>query len=660
MSTSSVNLTNSALDVGSIVENLIYIERAPVRNMESQVSTLQSKITAYRSLNTKLSTLADKVNTLLFGETEAPLTTPYSYSERLSESIFARCKVTSSDDDTITATASNAMIAGEYSISVSTLAQAKSMASSGFADLTSASLGTGTFIITTGTNDPVTLTINSTNNTLTGLRDAINNADAGVTASIINDGSATPYRLLLTANETGTANAFTIADNLSGGQALSIAQTQAAADAAFVVNGVSVTQSSNTVSEVIDGVTFTLKDTTSGPVTLSVEKDLDAIVSAINEMVSAYNAVNSFINSQFTYNSTTETAGVLSGDSTLRRIQSNLQSQLTQTMANRFTDFRVIGQVGLNVNRDGSLSLDEGEFREALSDDFTAVAALFLGEGAPSGGATASDSRVTYGGKTAATQPGTYAVQVDTLAEQAFGIGNQVVDSLDYDETLTITYGTANAVVNLLQNDALVDVLLKINNELSTQGMSITAADDGTGRIKISTNAYGSAESISIVSDLDGILGTTGFGTMPVIDTGIDIAGRIGGNAATGVGLTLTGAAGQPEEGLSLAIAQTTTGNYGTVTIAPEDAGVDGASFLVNLSSLLDGLTDPLTGPIQTATDGLNKSIEYLNDSISSFEDRLEIRRALLTAEFSKADEALRLMTVTQASLSAQISSLSK
>jgi flagellar hook-associated protein 2 len=329
-------------------------------------------------------------------------------------------------------------------------------------------------------------------------------------------------------------------------------------------------------------------------------------------------------------------------------------------MSNRYTNYRVIGQVGVDVNRDGSLSLNESEFREALADDFSAVAALFLGEGAPEGSATATDSRVTYSGKTAATQAGTYSVQIDTLAQQASAVGSQTVDMLDFDETLTITYGAASAVVDLLQNDALVDVLLKINNELSAQGMSVTAVDDGTGRIKISTNGYGSSESISVVSDLDGILGTTGFGTMPVTGIGIDIAGSIGGHAATGSGLTLTGASGQPEEGLSLTFAQTAIGNYGTVTVAPSDAGVDGASFLVNMCSLLDGITDPLSGPIQTATDGLNKSIDYLNDSISTYEDRLEMRRAMLTAEFSKADEALRLMTVTQASLSAQIGSLSK
>jgi flagellar hook-associated protein 2 len=659
MSTSSINLTNSVLDVATIVDSLIYVESAPVRKMESQVSTLQSKVSAYRSLNTKLSALSDKVNTLLFGKTDAPLTTPYTFSDRLADSLFAQCKVTSSDDESIAATASSATTGGEYSITVSNLAQAKTMASSGFADATSAALGTGTFTITTGTNDPVTLTINSSNNTLNGLRDAINNADAGVTAAIINDGSATPYRILITAKDMGTANAFTVTDNLSGGQALNFAQTQAAANAQFIVNGVSVTKSTNNISDVIDGVSFTLKDTTTGPITLSVEKDVDAIVSAIEELATAYNAVNSFINTQFKYNSTTETAGVLAGDFTLRRVQSTLQNQITQSMTNRFTNYRVISQVGLEVSHDGSLSLDKSALRDALSDDFTAVAALFLGDGTPSGSATVTDSRATYNGKTSATQPGTYAIQIDTLAQQASAVGTQTVGTLGYDETLTITYGTASAMVDLLVGDELVDVLLSINNEFSAQGMAITATDDGTGKIKISTNSYGSSQTITVVSSIAGILGTTGFGTTPVVANGVDIAGRIGGNAATGDGLTLTGASGQPEEGLSLSFAQTTTGNYGSVTVAPDEEGVNGASFLVNLCGALDGLTDPLSGPIQTATDGLNNSIEYLNESIQSYEDRLEIRKALLTTEFSKADEALRLMSVTQASLSAQLNSLS-
>ena len=134
------------------------------------------------------------------------------------------------------------------------------------------------------------------------MKNAINAANAGVTASIINDGSSNPYRLLLTADDSGIANSFTVADNLIGGQALGLSETQAAADAQFVVNGVSISKSSNTVSDVISGVTFTLKNQTAAAVTLSIGKDIDSIVKSLKDLVAAYNEVNSFISNQFTYN----------------------------------------------------------------------------------------------------------------------------------------------------------------------------------------------------------------------------------------------------------------------------------------------------------------------------------------------------------------------
>ena len=193
MSTSSVNIMSSVLDVQGIVDNLIYVESAPVRRMQSQSATLQSKVSAFQSLNTKLSTLLDSVNGILFSGNVVPFQKSYTFSERLADSIFAKGNVESSDDSIISATATNVASTGNYSITVSTLAQAKSMASAGFADISTTQTGTGTLVITTGANDPITINVDSSNNTLTGLRNAINAANAGVTASILNDGSATPY-----------------------------------------------------------------------------------------------------------------------------------------------------------------------------------------------------------------------------------------------------------------------------------------------------------------------------------------------------------------------------------------------------------------------------------------------------------------------------------
>jgi flagellar hook-associated protein 2 len=658
-STYSVNLLSSSIDVNTIVENLMAIERAPVDIMEGKVTALQNKVSAYQSLNTKLSALSEKLNALLYGGGDAPLVQPYSFSDRLSKSLFAQCGMVSSDESKITATASNAAAGGSYSFTVGNLAKAQTVASSSYADATSTSLGTGTITITTGSNVPVTLTINSSNSTLSGIRDAINNSGAGVTATIINDGSATPYRLMITANNTGTANSFSVSSSLTGGQSPTFTQTQAAEDAQFVLNGVSISKSTNTISDVIDGITFTLKDVSAAPVTIHAERNTDAVVDALNEFIKAYNEVNSFINGQFTYSSDTKKAGVLAGDSTLRHIQRMLQSSFTQSVRNQYTSYGVAGQVGLEFNRDGSLTLNESKFRKAFETNSTAVAALFLGNGTPADGATASDNRVGYAGKTSATQAGTYSIQINTLAQQASAIANQTITSLSADETLTIANGAGTAVVSLLQNDSLSAALSKINSALTSQGIAATARDDGTGRIQILTSNYGSSQTLTISSDIEDISGSTGFGTTPITVNGSDIVGMINGHAAVVNGLTLTGASGQPEEGLSLGISQTTTGNYGTVTIAPATEGVAGEGTLMSLSSILDGLTDSLSGPIVNATDGLKKNIESLNDQISEYEARLEKRKELLTAQYDAADQALRLLTVTQTSLENQIQALS-
>jgi flagellar hook-associated protein 2 len=654
MSSTSINLISSQIDVASIVDSLMNIERAPVYNMQSQVATLQSKLSAFQSINTKLSSLSNKVNTMLFGDTDAPILKPFSFNDRLSESVFSKCKVTSSDEASISAIASNVNSTGSYAITVSNLAQARSISSSGFADATTTTVGTGTLTIATGSNDPVTLTINSTNNTLTGIRNAINNANAGITATIINDGSSSPYKLLVTANAAGTANSFTLnTDSLTGGQDLGFTQRQGAEDAVFTLNGISITKSSNTVSDVIDGVTFILKKESASSATLEVSRDIDGIVGSLQGIVTSYNDINSYINNQFAYNSTTKKAGTLSGDSTLRRIQSQLQDGLTESVSNRFSSITVAGQVGIDFNRDGSLSMNESKLREALSNDFSSVAALFLGDGTPAGSASLTDSRVTYNEKTSATQAGSYDIAITALAEQASVVGSQAFAQSN--EMLTIMAGAQSVEVDISGAVAIGDALGLINNALSGANIAAIATDDGTGRIKIATNNYGSSQNISVRSDFGG---SSGFSTSTTSDTGVNIAGTIGGYTAVGNGLTLTGAVNEPIEGLSLSIAQTTTGNYGTVTIASETVGVEGKSILMNMQTLLDGITDPLSGPLYSSKDAINKNIKNLNDQISNYEDRLTVKQQMLTDEYNRVDTALKQLQLAQSSISSALSSL--
>ena len=659
---SSINLLTSGLDVQTIVDQLILVERAPIKRMETQSGTLQSRIKALQSLNTKLSTLLDKLNSALFKDETAPLNIPAGFERRLAKSIFSVRKAASSDESAVMASAAKGASIGSYAVSVSSLAKAKTEASANFADTDTTAVGTGTLVIRAGAKDAVTINIDETNNTLEGVRQAINNANAGVSATILNDGSSAPYRLLLTAKGTGTANAFTMTESLSGGQSLSMTETQAAVDAQFTVNGISLTKSANTVSDVISGVTFTLKAITAAPVEVTVENDADAAVAGLKELITAYNEVNTYANSQARYDAEKKQAGILAGDATLRNTLRRVQEALTGPITSTVTGLHYVGEVGLKVNSDGSLSLDEAKLKSALESDLTGVAGLFLGHGAAAAleSISAGDSRVTYSSRTSATQAGTYSIEVTALAQRASAVGSETVDTLAQDESLTITYGGTQTTVDLLAGDSLQAALDKINAALAAAGVAATASEDGTGRIAITTSGYGSSESIAVVSNLDHVLGGTGFGVAPTTASGTDIAGTINGNAAVGSGLTLTGASGNPEEGLSLTIAQSTTGGYGAVTFTPATAGTDSDGILAKLRSVLKSVTDPLSGPIHRTTDGLNNSIKLLDKQISQYEDRLEVRRQQLLQEFYRADEALKMLTVTQSQLSNQLGTLTK
>jgi flagellar hook-associated protein 2 len=181
----------------------------------------------------------------------------------------------------------------------------------------------------------VQVTINPSNNTLAGVRDAINAAGAGVTAAIVNDGSASPYRLVLTAGSSGAANTIQVTNNLAAGELhdaiAGATQVSAALDAELTVNGVAVTSASNTVVDAVPGVTINLVG--DGTTTLTVARDSAALQAAAGAFVKAYNDVNTTLAGLTAYNATTKQGGVLLGDATVRSIQSQLRSTLSQALS---------------------------------------------------------------------------------------------------------------------------------------------------------------------------------------------------------------------------------------------------------------------------------------------------------------------------------------
>lgn len=365
----------SGLDLESILESL----------EESKTTSLLDPITAQEeSVEAEIS---------VYGTLTSALDTLQSAAEALADASLYESLSTSISGSGVAVTTSSEAVAGTYSIEVTQLAQAQSLATDGISDTTT-TLGTGTLTLQAGSNDAVSITLDSSNNTLEGLRDAINDADAGITATIVSDGSDSPYRLVLTSDSTGTEAAMTVSYSSSDSSDLAaslfgyadgtgnMTETVAAQDAELTINGIAITSQSNTVEEALQGVTLTLSDTGSSQ-TLTITRDTDSIESAITAFVDAYNDFVTTVDELTAYDADAGTSGELLGDSTTRRISTELASDIyTQIGSGTFS---YLSQLGIALESDGTLSIDEDTLASALEDNIDAVSEFFIGSDGSSG-----------------------------------------------------------------------------------------------------------------------------------------------------------------------------------------------------------------------------------------------------------------------------------
>ncbi|HWK84453.1 MAG TPA: flagellar filament capping protein FliD, partial [Caldimonas sp.] len=296
----------SGLDVNSIVTSLMAVESQPLTALQTKATTLQTNLSAFGQVQSLVSSLQDAAK---------PLFDPNS---------FALTNTSSTDPSSVSSGTSTGAVPGIYSVAVSSLSAGQSLVSQTgqFTDGTSV-VGTGSLTIRLGTwnagntaftpqagSSDITIPIGASADTLAGVRDAINAANAGVSATIVTDASGA--RLALQSSATGAANGFRISvadadgnnsdaaglsrlayDPQNGAGQMTLAQ--AAANTQATINGIAVTSSSNTLSSVITGMSFNLNKTTTQPVTISVTNNTAAIQSDVTAFVSAYNALNTFL-----------------------------------------------------------------------------------------------------------------------------------------------------------------------------------------------------------------------------------------------------------------------------------------------------------------------------------------------------------------------------
>lgn len=504
-----------------------------------------------------------------------------------------------------------------------------------------------------------TVKIDSSNNTLQGIRDTINAAGLGVTASIVSDGSATPHHLVLTSNKTGTTSSMKI--SVSGDAALSnllaydptgtqkMQQSSSAQSTLLSVNGIAVSSATQTVTDAIQGTTLTVN--TLGASTLTVARDTAAVESSVNSFVKAYNDLNKTINTLTAYNPTTKEAGLLLGDAATRQIQSQIKRMMGDALPDAGGSFKLLTQIGIKSNsKDGSLSVDSAKLKTAINSNFDDIAALFATQG------KTTDSLISYAGSSSATKPGTSAVNITTLATQGKMIGNAAagltITEGENDE-LSITVDGVSATVKLAAGTytaaslaAQVQSAINGASGLSSSSVAVTVNADAAGIMTITSNRYGSASNVAVGGNgLTNLLGAT-----PAATLGVDVAGTINGIAASGSGQTLTGAPGSLVEGLKLTVTGGATGERGTVSFSH--------GYATQLSLLVNGYTGN-SGSISSTTEGLNRSVKDIEKQRAAFNTRLTAVEKRYRAQFAALDKTISSMSQTTNFLTQQLSQLS-
>jgi flagellar hook-associated protein 2 len=372
---------------------------APLTLLQQQQANLQTQSSTLTSIEGDVTALATAVSAL---------NDPTGGISSLSAS--------SSDSTILTASADSTATAQSHSITVNSLATTSSYYTDPVASGSTA-LATGSFNISVGTSAPVTVTVDSTNNTLDGLASAINGLNAGVTASVVNDASGA--RLALSSSTSGAPGDITVSNNTTG---LNFNKAVTGLNASLTVDGVPINSTSNTITGVIPGVTLNLDGASPGTtVSVNVSPDTTQAQSALNTFVSAWNTVVQDFNTQFTVGSGGTNVQPLESDGTVRDAQQQLLSAITYSIGGN-NGFVNLASIGLDLNDDGTMTVDSAALSKALGNNFSSVQNLLQG----------SSGVATYlsGVLTQLTDPttGTLAIDLTGMSQTNQDLTNQISD----------------------------------------------------------------------------------------------------------------------------------------------------------------------------------------------------------------------------------------
>ncbi|QZA79200.1 flagellar filament capping protein FliD [Deefgea tanakiae] len=656
------------IDVNSIVTQLMAVERQPLKKIEVQNIGNNARLSAYGTIKSGLAS---------FQTAAKALSNPES---------FTTIKANSSASDEVGVSAAKNAAQGSFAVEVTQLAKNQKLASGSFAASTSI-VGSGQITFEFGTystsgavtsftsnadKTSKTITIDEKNNTLAGLRDAINNSGANVTASIVNDG--TGYKLALVSKDTGEANSLRItttdgdgsntdalglsvfAYDATANPAISklpvtnMVQTQNAQNSVFKMDGISVSKSSNVVSDAIDGVTLTLSKITTAPVNISISNDTSGISKAVQAFVKSYNDLSKTLKDLSAYNPETKQGGLLNGDATIRSLQTSLRSALNQVVSGTGSDFSSMSQVGVKTDQNGVLTVDSAKLNAAITKDVQGVISLFATNSRTSDSMIKIDS---FSPQTSSMNNTPIAVISNatqasyTSSALVFPPSGFVVDSSNKNFSISINGKTASVNLNegsYTKEQLAAELQTRVNsNSLFTDAKATINVKIGSDNKIVMTNPrYGSEGSLAINSDL---LGTGILNTI----SGTDVRVKVGGEIKTGVGQQVT-----LDNGMRFSV-------LGGAAIAPDGADRGTINFSKGLGYQIDTLIGKMLekgGVVDARVDGMNTRSKMLADRTTNFNQRMDDVEKRYRAQYAALDVAVSAMQNMSNRLSEMLSKL--
>lgn len=650
----------TGIDTQSIIDGLLQVGKTQTNLLTARQAEIKTKQAVYASIKDKITTLRSQAATL--GKTQ--------------NSVFNTRKSTVSDDSALSASVSSTAAAGVYRLKVNSLAQAHQVATQVLPDADS-EITQGTITLRSGSRSPVTINVDSTNNTLSGLATAINDANAGLSASIVEDGSGA--RIVLTAEKTGTANAISITSNL-GASADNSTQpvfdfdnpVQAATNASVTLGSgtgaVTVTSDTNRISTLISGVDLNLANADpTKTITLTVTRDTDPATKAVNDFVTSYNDLMDFLSKQTAYDAGSQTGGPLLGDSQVSTIRNQIQTTILGTVSGVSGQVNRLSSIGVTVGNTGQLTFNSSKLTSILNGSTAGVSAddvrrLFSLD------ATSTNSGIRYvSGSSRTTDSSTpYEVDITQAATQASVTAagllgtSTVIDGSNNSFSLTVdgkSTGSLTLASGTYTQDQLAAAVEKLVNSSPDLGGRTIRVAVVANQLQITSPTFGSASEVRLASS------GTANATLGLDGTEASVGKNVAGNfiingeieEATGSGRLLTGKATNKYTAdlqlrVSLTDSQVATGSEGSVTVTRGLAG--------KLDQLLGKMLDPVTGDLKAVDDGFQGRIDDIQKTIDKQKALMDAQETRIRAQFNAMEAAVQSLQSTASLLGGQLESL--